>query len=343
MKVLLVCLLAWAGAAAAADNCAPWGEVRFVCGPTGAEDLLRIGNTPWLIASGLAETNVPGRLHLIDTATKRWEVAYPSSQSRNDADRRRFPNCATPPDAAKFSAHGMAIRPLGNNEHELLVVNHGGREAIEFFNIQPGGMRPVLQWQGCVTMPEDVYPNSVAYLPDGGFIATQFYLHSKGINSVFLRQVTGGLLEWHPGGLVTRIAGTEVSGANGILVSRGGKVIYVSAWGTRELVRFDRSGAALTKKVVPLTFAADNLRWAPDGKIIAAGQKFVARTDRSPDLEGWTIARIDPDSLAVTTVFDTDARAPMQGVSVAIEVNGNYWFGPFRGERVGYMPAPRDK
>ena len=328
--------------AAAPESCAAYGKLQFVCGPEAAEDLLRIGDSPWLIGSGLAEGPAPGHLHLINTRDKSWENIYPASNAAAP-DAKRFPDCHTPPDAAKFSAHGLALRALAAGRQELLVVNHGGREAIEFFEIRNGNGKPTLQWKGCVTIPGDVYVNSLVALRDGGFIASHFYSPGKGgINAVFARQVTGGLLEWHPGSAVALIPGTELSGANGIAASSDEKVLHVAAWGTRELVRFERHGNTVTKRVVPLNFAADNLRWTKDGRsILAAGQKFVAREGGPAGLDGWSVIRVDPDTLASTMVFDADAKAPLQGVSSAVEVGNEIWVGTFRGDRVGYFPLPR--
>ena len=329
------------GMAATPKSCAAFGTLKFVCGPEAAEDLLRVGNSPWLIGSGLAEGTASGHLVLINSRDKTYANVYPASDAATP-DAKRFPQCHTPPDAAKFSAHGLALRALSGGHQELLVVNHGGREAIEFFEVRTGSGKPAIKWNGCVAIPGDVYVNSLVALHDGGFIASHFYSPGKGgINAVFARQVTGGLLEWHPGKAVTLIPGTELSGANGIALSKDEKVMHVAAWGTRELVRFVRHGNAVTKRVVPLNFAADNLRWSQDGRsILAAGQKFVAREGGPAGLDGWTVLRVNPDTLATTVLFDTDAKAPLQGVSSAVEVGDQIWVGTFRGDRVGYFPLP---
>ncbi len=50
--------------------------------------------------------------------------------------------------------------------------------------------------------------------------------------------------------------------------------------------------------------------------------------------------RVNPDTLATTLLFDTDGKAPLQGVSSAVEVDDQIWVGTFRGDRVGYFPLP---
>jgi hypothetical protein len=338
VKQLLVLTLLWSGAAAAAD-CAPFGSLNFVCGPSAVEDLVQIEETRWLIGSGLAEQNMGGHLHLIDTKIKAWNIAYPSAAVASGADLRRFPNCAEAPDPAKFSAHGLALRRTGRS-FELLVVNHG-REAIEFFDVQMRKSSPVLKWVGCVSAPADTFINSVAPLPDGGFIATQFYTPSKGgMGAIFSGAVTGGLLEWHPGGTVNHIAGTQLSGANGIAVSDGGKVIVVAAWGSREIVRFVRQGEQVEKTSVAVDFAPDNLRWTRYGQLLVAGQKFQASAGSPAQLNGWKVLRVAPKTLAMSTVYEVDGSAPLQGVSVAVEVGNQLWVGPFRGDRIGVTALP---
>lgn len=344
-KMACLLALAWAGFdaswAAAADNCAPSGNLQLICGPEAVEDLVRVGRTSWLIGSGMAEGGKGGQLRLIDTGAKRWENLYPGRGAAGRPDTKRFPDCTTEPQAQKFSAHGIVLREAGAGQQELLVVNHG-REAIEYFAVIQAGGKPAVQWLGCVPLPADVYANSVAPMPDGGFVTSLFYHPSQGgIDAVFAGQITGGILRWSPGGKVTELPGTQVSGANGIAVSQGGRVIHLAAWGTRELVRFEWNGARLSKRSVPLGFAGDNLRWSDDGRtLLIGGQKFVPRKGGPASLDGWSVVRVNPDSLALTMVRDAGPKETMQGVTVGIEVGNEIWMGQFRGNQVGYFPKP---
>jgi len=343
MACLLV--LVWAGLdvswAAEAGSCAPSGNLQMICGPEAVEDLVRVGRTSWLIGSGMSEQGKGGHLRLIDTRAKRWENLYPAGGPAGAHDARRFPACATEPEPGKFSAHGIVLREAGAGRQELLVVNHG-REAIEYFAVDASGGKPVVQWLGCVPLPADVYANSVAPMPDGGFVTSLFYHPSQGgIDAVFARQVTGGILRWTPDGKVTELPGTQVSGANGIAVSQGGRVIHLAAWGTRELLRFEWNGAKLSKRSVPLGFAGDNLRWSDDGKtLLVGGQKFVARKGGPASLDGWSVVRVNPDTLELKMVRDAGPDETMQAVTVGIEVGNEIWMGQFRGNQVGYFPKP---
>jgi hypothetical protein len=324
---------------AAAENCAPSGDLQMICGPEAVEDLVRVGRTQWLIGSGMAEGGKGGHLRLIDTRAKRWENLYPVGTPIASHDARRFPGCAAAPDPQKFSAHGIALRDAGGGGQELLVVNHG-REAIEYFAVTQSGAKPGVQWVGCVQLPPDVYANSVAPMPDGGFVTSLFYHPSQGgIDAVFASQVTGGILRWSPGGKVTEVPGTQVSGANGIAVSHGGQVIHLAAWGTRDLLRFEWNGGKLAKRSVPMGFAGDNLRWSEDGKsLLIGGQKFVARKGGPASLDGWSVVRVNPDTLEMKMVRDAGPKETMQGITVGVEVDNEIWLGQFRGTQVGYIP-----
>ncbi len=326
--------------AAAADECAPAGGLNFLCGPVGAEDLVRMPGTRWVIGSGMSGPGLAGKLNLIDTEKKTWETFYPSADAREELDAKSYGSCPGVPDPNTFGAHGIAIRDDGDRTATLLAVNHG-REAVEVFKLNASKTKPAIRWIGCVPMSKDIYLNSVAFLPKGGFVATKFYDPSaaEGFRAIFARKPTGGVLEWHPEGGVKPVAGTELVGANGIEISRDGKTLYVAAWGTQELVRFSNLGSALQKTAVKVDFSPDNLRWAPDGTILVAGQGGIpGATGGMPAFKGWTVAKLDPQTMKVTEILKDGGESPMQNASVAIDVDGTLWIGPFSGNRVAYKP-----
>ncbi len=256
----------------------------------------------------------------------------------NELDAQSYPACPGPPDTESFGAHGIAIRNDGNRTSTLLVVNHG-REAIEVFQLNTSGGKPAIRWIGCVPMDENIYVNSVAFLSDGGLVFTKFFdPQSPGaFRSIMEGDATGGVFEWHAKTGITSIAGTELAGANGIAVSKDDHSIYVAAWGTRELVRFTRREGAVEKAVVKLDFHPDNLRWAPDGKILVAGQIPAADSEGGFAIfKGWAVFKIDPETLELTEVVKDHGESPMQNASVAIDVDGTLWIGSFRADRVAY-------
>jgi DNA-binding beta-propeller fold protein YncE len=326
--------------AAASARCAPVSGLSLLCGPVDVEDLVLVPGTHWLIGSGMAESGRPGKLHLINADKKTWEVFYPGANPQNKLDTKSYGSCPGPPDSKTFGAHGIAIRDDGNQNATLLSVNHG-REAVEVFKLDFSGIKPSIRWIGCVPMPSTVSLNSVAFLPGDGFVATEFYNPKapEGFRAILERKITGGVLEWHPGDGVKPIAGTDLSGANGIEVSRDGRSLYVAAWGTQELVRFSNINGSLQKNVVKVDFSPDNIRWAPDGTLLVAGQNTTAATKGGiPGFKGWTVAKLDPKTMKLIEIVKDEGESPLQNASVAIDVDGTLWIGVYRGDCIGYKP-----
>jgi sugar lactone lactonase YvrE len=345
--------------AGAAASCDPDGTLRFVCGPVNAEDILRLGDTRWLVASGLdgplnGGAPARGHLYLIDHQTKRFVDWFPGDNPAFRHDRTMFPGCPGPLDTASFSAHGLAVREhVPGRRYRIYVTSHGAREAIEVFEaefqVRAGrvpGPEVAISWVGCVVLPDNVSANGVATLPDGGFITTQFMDRSLPLTEAFGQirrgQVNGRLYEWHPDGKLEPIAGSEMSGPNGIAVSPDGNTIYVAAFGTRELVRFQRGAGGLRRHAVSLPITPDNVHWTADGKLIVAGSNYTAPAAAGappPAGSGWSVLEVEPRTLAARRIAGAGQAARMQGISAAILVGDTVWVGTYSGNRVGYLPA----
>jgi hypothetical protein len=256
-----------------------------------------------------------------------------------------FKDCPGPIDAAKFSAHGLSLQQRGPGQFRLYITSHGAREAIEVFDVDANAARPTIAWSGCVLLPEKMFANSVAILPDGGFVTTKFMdptlPQDQAFGEILQGKVNGVVYEWHPGGKVEAIAGTELSGPNGIAVSSFGQTIHVAAFGTREVVRFERGGKTLSKAVVKLDITPDNLRWTSGGRLMVAGGNYVAPEACStpPCNTGWSVYEIHPQTMSAKRVAGADQNAKLQGISVAEKVGSDIWVGTYSGDRVGYLPA----
>ena len=77
LKLLLLTLLVLFScqlADAADHDCDASGEYAFICGPKNAEDLVRVPDTKWIIASGMAPD---AAIYLIDSQRKTWAEIYP--------------------------------------------------------------------------------------------------------------------------------------------------------------------------------------------------------------------------------------------------------------------------
>jgi hypothetical protein len=79
----------------------------------------------------------------------------------------------------------------------------------------------------------------------------------------------------------------------------------------------------------------DNIRWAADGSLLAAGQ------GGKPGAQTSNIVKINPETLAVRDVIREPASPAFGAGTVAVEVGNQIWVGSFRGDRIAIFPANR--
>jgi hypothetical protein len=339
ITVISFFLMIFGGATAADDN-KNSGNLKIIKGPQNAEDILPLGDTKWLVTSGMngqtSGSNISGHLYLINGKEKTFEEFFPGKNPTFDHDKKMFSECPRPINPDNFSSHGLALKELSPGRYRLYMTSHGEREAIEIFNINTGGAKPVISWTGCVPLSEDIMANSVAILSDGGFVTTKFHDPTipNSMMGIMQGKLTGGVYEWHPGGSVKAIAGTELSGANGIAVSPDDKYVYVAAFGSREIVRFDRTKSPVKLEKVKINIMPDNIHWGNDGLLYTAGNNSSRGT-------GWSVFSIHPETMEINRVTGVDQTAAMQNASSAVPVDSEIWVGTFAGDKIGYLPRPQ--
>jgi hypothetical protein len=325
------------GQAQGAAGCAPAGNVQFICGQQAPEDLVVLPGGEWVVASAFSGT---GGIYLINTRDRTSVVGYPGGVSKDRLDAKTYDSCPGPPDAAdkmKFSTHGLAVREGSNSVHTLYVIHHGGRESVEVFEVDARAKPPALTWVGCAIAQDPIGLNSVVALPEGGFIATNFL--ARGIDAGARGKMMGGenngeLWEWHTGKGWTKVPGSEAAGANGLEISKDGKTLYVAAWGSQSFFRLSRGGNPPKRDVISLGFRVDNIRWASDGSILAAGQAGAA-----PGAQTSNVVKIDPQSLKVQEIIRHPNSPEFGAGTVAVEIGKEIWVGSFRGDRIARFPA----
>ncbi|MCC6202780.1 MAG: SMP-30/gluconolactonase/LRE family protein [Gammaproteobacteria bacterium] len=329
--------------AAVAASCEPQGAMAFVCDTPNAEDLIRVGASRWLIASGMSGEGIAGRLHLIDAETRTRSMLFPGDTPAQRHDRAMFPACPGPIDAGDFSAHGLDLLAVATKQYRLYVVGHGAREAIEVFDLDARGATPSVTWVGCVPMPATAMMNSIAVLPDGSFVATEMYsaVERNAFALVAAGEVSGRVYFWRPGAAPVVVPGTELSGPNGLAFSADGEHLFIAVYGSREVRRYRRGGTSWSDGVVQdgvlrVNFSPDNLRWASDGTLLGTGHRgAAANTCGTPPCSGgWGVVAIEPKALTARTLADFDGAAPFQNATVAVRVGDVLWIGTYRGDRV---------
>jgi hypothetical protein len=304
-----------------------------------AEDLARVPGTRWLIASGLTGPGRPqGHLHLIDAEAK-------SGAPVAIGERRSDDYGEAPPDWSIFDPHGLDLRPGAGDVHTLFVVNHGGREAIEIFEVDAAG--PTVTWIGAVVQDTNVWGNAVAALPDGGIVVTNYLDLSdkEAFEKVYTGRPTGNLKEWHAGTGWEDVPGTECSAPNGVNVSPDGRWLYMNSWSTKRFIRVSRGVADIQRDELPIGFLTDNVKWSEDGNsLLIAGQAsepatvFAAYDGQAIANFRVGVARIDPKTLEVEILVD-DEYADFGTAASGVEVDGTLWISNARGDRIAYVVA----
>lgn len=336
------------------DNCAPVNGFGFICEMDRAEDLKVIPGTKWIIASGFLDGS---GLKLIDTEIKTMRHWWSGSPSQVGTPPEGADLCGGPP-AENFNAHGLSLRPLGDNRYTLYVVNHENRESIEIMEVDASGDTPQLSWVGCVPLPENLAANAVAAFPDGSLVATVLLHPGTTLADQVQGRVTGGVYYWHPGESGFELMpGTELPGNNGIETSPDGSEFYVVAFGLKTVFIYDREDTSVPVRQIEMpAFMPDNLQWtpvgSPDAKLLLAGMMYdepacggrrqvidgVADGMRCP--RGYMVASLNPETLHLDIVDYAEPNPTFNGVSSAVILGDEIWLGSYQADRVGYRLLP---
>lgn len=325
-------------------DCQSAGDVEFICGLANAEDLVLVPESDWIITSAMVANT---GFYLIDANTNDWHT--PDIAINHDA--ARYPACPDSPDMAHLETHGLNIRATDSNRSTLYAVGHGGREAIEIYEVTSGPGNPQLTWKGCVAMPEGLAANSVASFTDGSIVATVLLMPGKTFAESVAMLPTGAVFKWTPGSSeFIHLQGSELPGNNGIEVSANGREIYVVSSGFQTIVTFSNTNPVhqlRTTQQLPIT--PDNVHLGPDGMLLTGGMKNdVPECGGAPgpdhDLaalgtcpRGSIAIGVNPLNMSHQVLVETPALTQFSNATMVLPAGNRLWFGTFNGDRVAYV------
>lgn len=328
-----------------------WSE-RLIDAPYKPEDLLKTSSGE-IVVSAMAEnpgeSGSSGSLYFMDPDTTEISVAWPSQVVENNLDEGLFADCAGPLSEEETSPHGIAIESADAGAERLYVVNHGGRESIEVFEVSNDEGQPGLTWIGCVELPEGSFGNGVAADPNSeGFYVTHF-LNPADMENDFRRafagEDTGHVLHWAPESGWTQLPESAMSTPNGIAVAEDGQSLYVASWGGRKLVEMDPVTGAILRET-PVEVMADNLRFTGSGSVLVTGQvidsfdTFVGYEFEGVEPEDrYDVIELAPDTFTAT-VFAEGSVEGFGNPTTALPVGDKVFVGAVAGTTILELSLP---
>lgn len=316
------------------------------------EDLVVAPDGEHLLVSqmGSLDGSTPGDLVAYHPSTGAITALFPGAANPpgNRTDGWGADDCPAP-DTATFSPHGIDIERLDTGRHALYVVNHGGRESIEMFEVsQTADGVPVLEWRGCALAPEQAFFNDVVVLRNGDFWVSQMFPRDANVVWALLKMQLFGhqpgfAYAWSPDHGFSRIPGSEVKFGNGVEKSADERVLFLNSYFGNAVIALDvASGERLAS--IPVA-SPDNLAWAPNGELLAAAHHAsLGDTLGCQDLEAgscgfrFEIVAIDTGSWTTRSLLD-HTGPPIGAATVALPLGDSVYLGTFAGDRIARVSA----
>ena len=330
-------------------GCVSKNGLTPICQFHNPEDIVSLPGTQLLVVSemGNMEGTESGVLSVFDVVLNQKTVLFSGTKEAYQilGDDWGSSDCPGIPDK-DFSPHGIDLLTRKDGRLQLMVVNHGERETVEFFElvILDGNVRA--SWRGCVPVPNDEYMNDVAALSDGGFVASHmfdkhlpyFMGKSTGLWKGLLGINTGYLFEWHSEVGFKIIPGSQGAFINGLSISADERMVFANAMLAGEVRKIDRLKGELV--AVAEVVRPDNSSWDVDGQLLVVSQSFssldiLACMDESVLLcpVEFRVIRIDPKTMRTETILVQEG-SPMGAGTVATQLGNKLYIGSFQSDRI---------
>jgi len=326
------------------SGCDPVGDMQPVCEMQAPEDIAALPDGKHLLLSnfgGMAEGS-RGKITVFNTQTMEKTLAFhvPMSDVRSRGNAWGDRACKRP-ERTEFSPHGTHLHQLDNRKWRYLVVNHGGRESIEMFDVINRGEEVALAWRGCVIAPEDTFINDVVGLANGDVIFTRMFHQPPGLAEQLksmLGNTTGDIWRWNIETGARVLPGTEANQPNGLEISPDERYVFANMYMTGEVWKIDvDSGEVVATAAVS---NADNSAWGTDGRLWVTRHEegmmnllSCMREQGMPCGAGFEVVAIDPETMESEVLFE-HRGAPMGAATVAVPQAGRVYMGSFVGDRM---------
>lgn len=329
--------------AAGEQSCAAVGNLVPYCGLSHAEDIEVLPGKAGVLLSdmnmGLGPAGItgqPGVLRWLDPASRRVTPLYPASGAGPGKAIWGEPSCHEEI-GARLLPHGFHLSRRRDGRWQLLVVNHGARESVEFFELHGRGKTWQLSWRGCVVPPGEQRLNDVVALPKGGLLVTAMGHSTSGSGQSAAAQL-GFLWRWTPAEGTVKQPGSEALRPNGVQIDRAGRHAYLSTQTPgAELLKLDLvAGRMVGSASMP---KPDNSSWADDGSLLVAAtapgasSALCFKTPSQHCGAGFEVHAVNPKTMTARKIFAHEGE-PMGAATVAVQFGRNLLVGSYVGDRI---------
>lgn len=307
---------------------------KSICNVLRPEDIAQLPGTKWVLASGYAKD----ALYRIDKHTHQPTNLVP--EVRVLWNRKTYPECPGPLARDGLTAHGIAV---GAGNRSLLVINHGSREAIEFYRINRRNAG--LTWVGCLPLPADMMANSLVQLRTGALIVTSLGKpHTNFLPDIVAGRPTGGdVRRWTRTHGWSILPNSQGSGPNGLALAPDEQSVFVAMSGTRDIVRMALDGQTMPVRSAQMNILPDNLRWTAQGTLTTTGMLYNPETNircfqGGSCMPPFDVYEISPETLTVKSWSGRFETRTMPLTTTALRVGNELWVSSIGGESIAVFP-----
>ncbi|MEM7366792.1 MAG: SMP-30/gluconolactonase/LRE family protein [Pseudomonadota bacterium] len=325
-------------------GCEPSARITPDCRFKNPEDivLLPSGNAVLISQFGAMDGSKSGNIAHYTLSDRNINILYPNEIEHTGGWGE--PECEVP-DANAFSPHGIDLEQRDDGTWMLLVVNHGLRESIEFFEVESNR---ILTWRGCVEGPENAYFNDVVGRPDGGFWVTHMMTKedegSEMLKGYLFGSDTGFVYNWRQETGFEKVTGSDGPFPNGIEKSEDESFLFINMYLGNEVRKLDVQSGRIVR-TAPVA-QPDNTTWSLDGESLLVASHTDSMTEMGPCqelIEGgcgfeFEIVALNPEDMSRRTILK-HRGAPMGGATVATDIGGALILGSFAGDRIAQVPV----